>query len=142
MALNVAIAIAALGFLPLVIVLWKRRRVRNLVEKGHYVSGRILEVYTHRGHKGNTYYRALIEYPVFNRAPLQRFYTFSGKKGLEIFYKGRWIELYYDKEKPERFIPKEASKNNGFLVFAIIIAIVYIALCFFLYDFMKKEGVA
>lgn len=141
MALKITIGIALLGFLPLLIGLWKRRRIRNLVEKGDRVMGTVLDITTHRGHKGSTYYRALIEYPVFLQAPLQRYYTFAGKKGLNLFYRGNKVEIYYDKNKPERFIPKEMSNSNFLLVFGIIMAVIYLLISYFLYGYIKGQGV-
>ncbi|HTE29545.1 MAG TPA: DUF3592 domain-containing protein [Chryseolinea sp.] len=142
MALKISIIIAALGFLPLLIVLLKRKRRWNLVTKGDLVTGTVLEVYHRRGYKGGAYYQAQIEYPVFNQAPMQRTYMFTGKKSLDYFYKGRRLDICYSKKKPTRFVPKDMWKNNGFLIFAIIIAVGYLVLAYFLYGLIKGAHVS
>jgi hypothetical protein len=140
MALRISIFVGVLGFLPLLIVLIKRKRRWDLVTKGDLVTGTVVEVYERRGYKGSVYYQAVIQYPVFNQAPMQRTYMFTGKKSLAYFYKGRRLDICYSKKKPMRFVPKEMWKNNGFVSFAVIIAVVYIALAFFLYGYMKGEN--
>jgi hypothetical protein len=142
MALKITLIIGILGFLPLFIVLWKRSRINKLKKYGDLVMGTILEVNEHRGYKGSVYYRALIEYPVFNRSPLQGHYAFAGRKGLDTFYKGKKLEIVYHKDKPEKFIPNDDIQNKGILIFTLIIAIGYIILSFFLYDFLKAEGLS
>lgn len=142
MALKISFFIALLGFLPLLIVWWKRRRIHRLVTKGDIVTGTVLEVYKRIGYKGSVYYQALIEYPVFNQRPEQGTYSFSGKKNLDIYYKGNRIEICYDKKKPKRFVPKQAAQHKVMLVVGIVFAVLYIVLSFFLYDWLKGEGMS
>lgn len=141
MALLISIGIGLLGFLPLFIVLWKRHRAIQLVTKGDVVTGTVLDVYERRGHKGNVFYHAIIQYPVFNQAPIQGTYIFTGKKRLNTYYKGRRLEICYDKNKPKRFIPKEGTPKKGMLIFGIVFGIVYIVLAVCLYNFMKEQGI-
>jgi len=138
MAAYLVFGIALPGLIPLLLAVWKRHRIRKLLTEGDSVTGKILQVTTHRGHKGSVYYRAFIEYPVFDRAPIQTSYAFVGKKNLQKFYEGRDLEICYSKEKPERFIPREAAHYSGILIFGIVFAIIITTLCVFLYYSVKS----
>lgn len=138
--LLLCIGIALLGFLPLVIVLWKRKRVRKLFKTGELVSGEVMELNEFAGFKGSVYYKAIIRYPVAGQGMLQSSYSFTGTRLQTLFAKGQHVSLFYDKEKPQKIIPKDAPHNKVLLVFTIIIAIVYCILCFFLYDFINNQG--
>jgi hypothetical protein len=142
MVFKISIGIAILGLVPLLIVLWKRKRIKNLVTKGDIVTGTVLEVNKFRGYKGNVYYQALIEDPVFNQGLMRGNYAFSGQKGLQLFYKGRRIEVFYDKKKPKRFIPKEALSNPALYIITIIIAVGYLVLSYFLYNWLTGQGLS
>ena len=141
MAGTITIIIVALGFLPLLIVLWKKHRVKKLKETGDLVTGVVEEVYERRGLKGNKYYQAVIQYPVFGKGQLRGIYTYSSNRTNKLFTRGQRTAIYYDKNKPEKFIPKDVPFNNVFLLFTIIIAIGYLVIGFFLYGFLKKEGI-
>lgn len=142
MAGTISIIFAALGFLPLLIVLWKKRRIKKLRETGDLVTGVVEEVYERRGLKGNKYYQAVIQYPVFGRGQLRGVYTYSSNRTHQLFIKGQRTDIYYDKNKPEKFIPKDVPFNNVFLIFTVIIAIGYLVIGYFLYGFLKKEGIS
>lgn len=139
MALPVSLGIAILGFLPLLIVIWKGRRIQKLKETGVLVTGVVEDVIERRGYKGSRYYQGIFQYYVPGRGTIRSSYIFSyGKK--PIYARRQSVELYYRKDKPEKFIPKDAKQSKAGLIFTTIIAAVYILLSFFLYGFIKNSG--
>lgn len=134
------IIIGLLGFLPLFIVLWKRRSINNLKEKGDRVTGVVEDIKEYTGYRGSRYYKALIRYTVFGGRTIFGTYTYSSSRKKPLFIRGELTEVYYSKTKPERFIPKKVSGSIAALVFTIIMAAGYIVLSFFLYRFIKNGG--
>ena len=137
MALNITLLIGVLGFLPLFIFLWKRSRINKIKKHGDLVTGTILEVYEFRGYKGSVYYKAVIEDPVFNQAPIQGQFPFAGKKGLSTYYKGKRIEIFYDKNKPKKFVPKEYKMSTGILIFTLLTALFVVFAAFKIYHMLE-----
>ncbi len=123
MSFYISFGIGLLGFLPLLIVLWKNRRIKKLKETGVLVTGVVEDIIERRGYKGSRYYQAIIQYYVAGRGTIRSSYVFSygGKKPL--YTRVQSVELYYRKDKPEKFIPKDAKPNKIVLAFVIIFAI-------------------
>lgn len=139
MALPVSLSIAVLGFLPLLIVIWKGRRIKKLKETGVLVTGVVEDVIERRGYKGSRYYQGIFQYYVPGRGTMRSSYIFNyGKK--PIYTRRQSVELYYRKDKPEKFIPKDKKIGKTALIFTIVIAAAYIILSFFLYGFIKNSG--
>ena len=138
--LLLCICIGLLGFLPFVIVLWRRIKSDKLRKEGDIVTGEVLEIKQYIGFKGAVFYKALIEYPVFGKGKVQNYFPFTATRGQTFLSVGQKVELYYDKIKPNKFLVKATPKNNFLLIFTIILAIGYVVLCFFLYDFIKDQN--
>lgn len=134
----IAIFIGLLGFLPLAIVLFKRNKIRKLKANGTYVSGVVTNHYQTRGYKGVIYYHAVIQYPVRGGAPLVRNFKYAGHKNL--LSTGQQVEVVYDNDNPEKFTLTILPENKAMLIFTAIIAVVYIFICFKLYETMKDAG--
>ncbi len=139
MATWIVVGIALLGFIPLLIVLWKRQRVKKLVENGEHVTGVVEDIQEHMGYKRTRSFRVLIRYNAGGLS-IPGVYKYTSYNRLPLFETGKPVAVIYNRDKPEKFIPRDVPQNKGLLIFTIIIAVVYIVLCFFLYDFMKKEG--
>lgn len=139
MALYISLGIALLGFLPLLIVLWKWRRIKKLKETGVLVTSVVEDVIERRGYKGSRYYQGIFQYYVPGRGTIRSSYIFSyGKK--PIYARRQSVEIYYWKDKPEKFIPKDAKMGKIGLIFTLIIAAAYIVLSFFLYSTIKGSS--
>jgi len=138
MSFYISLGVGLLGFLPLLIVLWKHQRIKNLKKTGILVTGVVEDIIERRGYKGSRYYQAIIQYYVPGRGTIRSSYVFSygGKKPL--YARRQSVELYYRKDKPEKFIPKDAKPGKAILIFVIVIALVYIVLSFLLYDTIKN----
>ncbi len=136
----IIISIGFLGFVPLLIVLWKRRSVRRLKQTGERVTGMVEQVVERTGFKGVRYFQAVIGFPIGSGSIHRGVFTFSSHKRLSLFSTGQPVDVYFDRDKPQKFIPAELPQSPAPLIFTIILAIVYVVLCFFLYDFIKSGG--
>ncbi len=136
----IIIVIAALGFVPLLLVLLKRRRNRQLRISGECVTGIVEQVQERVGFKGARYYQAQIRYGIGGGVIQRSIYTFTSSRRLALFSKGQPVELYYDRDNPKKFILKDIPDNPALLIFTIIIAIGYLVICYFLQDFIKTSS--
>jgi hypothetical protein len=139
MAVYISLGIAVLGFLPLLIVVWKWRRIKKLKETGILVTGVVEDVIERRGYKGSRYFQGIFQYFVTGRGTVRSSYIFSYSKK-PIYTRRQSVELYYRKDKPEKFIPKDAKQGKAVLIFTGIIAVAYIVFAFFIYDLIKNTG--
>jgi hypothetical protein len=139
-ALLISIGIALLGFVPLLIVLWKRTRFFKLKNTSNQVTGVVEDIKEYTGYKGSRYFKALIRYTAFGGKTFHGVYSYSCSDKRLLFIRGEQVEIYYSKTKPEKFVPKKGSKNTVALVVTIIMAAGYIVISFFLYGFIKNGG--
>ncbi len=130
----IIISIGFLGFVPLLIVLWKRRNVQRMIQTGERVTGMVEQVEERHGFKGARYFQAVIRYPIGSGNIHRGVYTFSSSKRLSLFKTGQPLDLYIDRDKPQKFIPADLPQSPAALIFTIIVAIAYIVICFFLYE--------
>ena len=130
----IIISIGFLGFVPLLIVLWKRRSVRKLKQSGERVTGIVEQVEERIGFKGARYFQAVIRYPIGSGNIYRGVYTFSASKRLSLFTTGQPLDVYFDRDKPQKFIPADLPQSPAALILTIIVAIAYIVICFCLYD--------
>ena len=138
--LLLCIGIGLLGFIPFAIVLWRRIKSDKLRKEGDIVTGEVIDIKQNVGFKGAVLYKALIEYPVFGKGKVQNYFPFTATRGQTFLSVGQKVELYYDKVNPNKFLVKATPRNNAILIFTIILAIGYVVLCFFLYDFIKDQN--
>lgn len=138
-AVWITIGIGILGFLPLLIVMWKQKRVRKMKEQGVLTTGVVERIEERMGFKGSRYFLVHIRYTVEGR-PVTGTYTFLAYKNLPLFTPGAAIEIYYDPEKPGKILPRDVPQSNAMLIFGIVFAIGYLVICYFLYGFLKENG--
>ncbi len=134
----IVIGIGFLGLIPMLLVLWKHQQVKKLIQTGELVTGLVEDIQERHGLKGNRYYLAMIRYTPIGRSTIRGAYYFTAARHLPLFVKGSQVDLYYNKEKPEKFILVDIRRGKGFLVFTIILAVAYLAICFFLYEVINK----
>lgn len=135
-ALAISIAITFSGFMPLAIVLYKRRRDKQLRQIGVATTGMVEGIKERRGAKGVKYYYAVIVFPVRNGPDQWVHFHFTSTWKQKILYRGKPVNIIYDPAKPKRFVIKEVPQSNGLLIFVIIIAIAYVIIGFKLYETM------
>lgn len=140
MASYISLIIAVLGFIPLLIVLWKRSRIKKLKQTGDLVTGVVEDVIERIGAKGSRYHHVIIQYRVFGNRTLRGTYVYAGSRKRPLYLPRQSVELYYDKNKPEKFIPKNGGNYTVALVLTILFAIAYCVLAFFLYNYIKNPG--
>ena len=140
MAFYISLTIAVLGFIPLLIVLWKQGRIKKLKQTGDLVTGVVEDVIERIGSKGNRYYHVIIQYRAFGNRTLRGTYVYAGSRKRPLYLPRQSVELYYDKKKPEKFIPKNSGDYTIALVLTTLFAIGYIVLAFCLYNYIKNPG--
>lgn len=133
----IIICIGLLGFVPLLIVLLKRRSVRRMKLTGERVTGLVEQVEEYRGIKGARYFQAVIRYSIGSGNIHRGIYRFSSSKTLPLFKTGQPADVYYDRDKPHKFIPADLPQSPVPLIFTIILAIGYVIICFLLYDYIN-----
>lgn len=136
-AFALSLATAILGWLPLLIAIYKYRRTAQLLATGLQATGFIEELHTRRGLKGATYYDTLVDFPAASGRQ-RHYYTFSARKYKTILAKGNTVTVTYDPRKPKRFAIKEIPLTKTLIIFTTIFAVIYLVLAFFLYDFMVR----
>lgn len=132
-----SIIVGLVGFIPLAIVLYKRSRINKLKKHGTYVTGVVQDIIERRGYKGITYSKAIIQYPVRGGSPMINNFNYSSGQTKKLLTRGQQVEVVYDNNL-KRFTLTILPDNIPILVFTIIIAIVYIAMCFLLYNSIKN----
>ena len=134
------IGLAALGFLPLGIVLYKVWMVRRIRNHGLPANARVFEI------------RATRPYNHDMRSPMKRrlyyvYYTFYGN-GLQQYSgmltiaeskysKGDVIDIYYLPENPDRNMVKGTWKSAGMLIFTSLLALFMIFAAYKIYRMIE-----
>jgi hypothetical protein len=113
----VLIGLAAFGYLPLLIVLWRRRRVRRLLDGGTRTVATVQTVfYVRRSHTDIVHY-------VFLDSITGRQYAGSLTIKHGVYKIGDSIETYYDPGNPKRNTVKGAWASKAFILFVLIIGL-------------------
>jgi hypothetical protein len=128
---NILVAcVGLLGFLPLIVFLYGKRRANRILTRGRMVRANIYHIA--RGYKGN--------YQVV-------YYYFIGPDGRE--YKGRLttkpgeytvnrtVEVFYLPEDPRENTVKGTWNSNWFLAFVILIALAVLYMMYKLYQMLN-----
>lgn len=135
-----SITFAVLGFIPLLIVLWKRHRIKQLKQNGIHVTGVVEDIIASRGYKGIINYQAIIQYYVEGRGTMRGVYSYSHSGNRPLFTRKQSVELYYDKNKPEKFTPKEGNTYTPALVMTAVMAAAFLALSIAIINYITHQG--
>ena len=130
----IIISIGFLGFVPLLIVLWKRRSVQRIIQYGERVTGIVENVEERIGFKGARYFQAVLRYPIGSGNTHRGVYAFSSFKRLFLLRTGYPVDVIIDRDKPQKFILADLPQSPAALIFTIIVVIAYIVICFCLYN--------
>lgn len=105
------------GFLPLVILLYKRQRVKNILKNGLHAKARIYKV--------STITRYATEMVLYSFYAANRVEPYTGKMtaGLGKYQVNDVLDIYYLPQNPQRNTIAMAWKSGGVLVFAVVIAL-------------------
>jgi hypothetical protein len=109
----------AMGAIMLLIVYWLRRRRQNLIDRGHSVIGKVVDVVRTAGPRGG-----------FAEAPVIQFNTYLNDTIIKTYpmgtnpcpyKKGDEVEIYYHPENPNRFVmKKDKAMRILFIAFSIM----------------------
>jgi hypothetical protein len=110
--------LALFGFLPLAIILYKRRMVHKILTTGIETKATIFEIrsITFRARHDVVHYSFVTQDS--NQPWTGTLTTAIGK-----YKKGDVLDIYYLADKPQRNTMKGAWASNGILVFGIVIAL-------------------
>lgn len=140
MEIFLSIIFAILGFIPLLIVLWKRHRIKRLKQTGILVTGVVEDIIASRGYKGIINYRAIIQYYVEGRGTMRGVYAYSYSGNRPLFTRMQSVELYYDKNKPDKFTPREGNTYTPALVMTAVMAAAFLALSIAIINYLIHQG--
>ena len=130
----ILLGLAALGFLPLTIILYKRRLVRKILTTGHTVKATVYNV----------------QQPVRSSATDIVYYRFSTHNGAQAtgsltiqtgaYKTGDVLDVYYLPNDPKRNTVQGAWGSKGMIVFGIIIAAFVLFAVYQLWEIIGSGG--
>lgn len=124
--------IAAFGFIPFMIVLYKMNKLKRMKSNGIKTTALIKEVFGVSHHHLNS---VVIEYLVEDtRQVITKKILVAGLP----YQVGDHIPIYYNKQRPTKMLV-DAGKNFTFsIVFTLLLAIILIAACFLIQNSINK----
>lgn len=122
-----------LGFVPLLVFLYKRRRTRNLIAKGRRVIAQIYAVEnTPRYNSATAFYSFYLE----NKGPYTgKLTTRPGR-----YSKGSQIMVYYHSARPQLNTVEGAWESKVIFIFTLAIGLFVLFAVFQLYKMAAAEG--
>ena len=131
----ILVIVAALGFLPLGIVLYKKRLVKKIVKNGVLISARIYHI-----HRSSRSRRDLVYYSFM---PLVQLKEFNGilATGVGKHRVGDMLEIYYMPGNPGLNTVKGGWDSWVMLVFVILIAVFVLFAVYQLYWMVHPAGI-
>ena len=134
------ILLAAFGFLPLGIVLYKVLLVRRIMKYGQQAKARVYEISSTRSYNHDM--RSAMRRQLF-----YVHYTFYGNGSQQYsgmltiaepkYSKGDVIDIYYLPENPKRNTVKGAWKSAGMLIFTVLLALFVIFAAYKIYRMIE-----
>ena len=140
MEITLSIVLGLLGSVPLVIVLIKQRRVNKLRKTGIPVSAVVEDIIETRGYKGVSNFQVIVQYFVSGRGTMRSSFNFSYSGKQPLYRRMESVEIFYDKNKPERVITKKGNNYTVALVLSAIMAAAFLALSVALIRYLLNMG--
>lgn len=140
MEIFLCITFAVLGFIPLLMVMWKRRQIKQLKQNGILVTGVVEDIIASRGYKGAINYHAIIQYYAEGRGTIRGSYRYSHSGKRPLFARRQSVELYYDKNKPGKFTPKDGYTYTPALVGFALMAAAFLALSLAIINYITRQS--
>jgi hypothetical protein len=125
----ILLALAAIGFSPLAIILYKRRRATKILTTGQQAKATVYEVYKPVCSASEiVYYRFTTDTGASS----------SGSLTIEAgtFKTGDVLDVYYHPDNPKRSTVHGAWGSKGFVIFGIVIALFILFAVYKLWEMM------
>lgn len=112
----ILIGLAFFGFLPLVIILYKRRLVKRILTTGALARAEVYSISTAR--------KSAVDFVGYRFVPANtnQYATGSLTTKIGMYKQGDLLDVYYLPDNPKRNTVDGAWKSAGFLWFGILIA--------------------
>jgi hypothetical protein len=113
----VLIGLAIIGYLPLVVILWRRNKTNRILNTGTHAMATVQQIfYSRRSHVDIVYY-------YFTDSMTGRQYSgsFSIKQG--VYKPGDPIDIYFDPKNPKRNTVKGAWASSFLIWFGVAIGL-------------------
>lgn len=136
-AFYIAAGIALAGAIPLLLALYRNKRINQLQTEGARTHGFVEELQERRGIRGGVYYRALINFPAHGTRQRQYYYLRTGRHK-HLLAKGNQVTVIYQPGKPKRFIIAEVPQSNALLIITAILALLYVVIACVLYNYLRN----
>jgi hypothetical protein len=130
----VLLGLAAFGFLPLAIILYKRKRVTRILSTGKQAKGTVLQVYQPSDSAAEivSYYFSTDDGSHFSG-------SLSIKKGT--YKTGDVLDIYYKPDNPKINTVQGAWQSNGIVVFGIVIALFILFAVYKLWEMIQSGSI-
>ncbi len=121
------IIIVLAGFLPLTIILWKMKKLKNMKKFGVQSTATVTQLFG-RTYKGLN--KVMIDYPVWETASVHSKHIIVA--GVP-YSQGDKLTIYYKRGNPDKMVLDQGKSWALPLVFTSIIAAFYIFACYMVY---------
>jgi hypothetical protein len=112
----ILIGLAIFGFLPLIIILYKRRLVKRILTTGALAKAEVYSIrLAHKSYVDIVWYR-------FVPANTNQYVTGSLTTKIGMYKQGDLLDVYYLPDNPKRNTVEGAWKSAAFLWFGILLA--------------------
>ena len=127
--------LAALGFLPLIIILYKKRRVEKILSNGSAAMASVYEVRTSVRPSYDTVYYVFINH----YQGVQ--YSGSLMTAVGRYKKGDQIRISYMPHNPKMNTMNGSWKSGSYLVFGLAIALFVLFMVYKIYQEVQLNGI-
>ena len=121
------IAIGAFGFLPLMIILYKKKRVKRVLTTGERTTATVYRIY-----KSPRQATDIVYYSFYTQNTSQSTGTFTIRAG--VYKQGDTLDVYYLPSNPRRNTVQGAWGSNFMVAFGVAIAAFVLFAVYKLYE--------
>lgn len=127
----VLIGLAAFGFLPLLIILYRRKQVKEIRTTGLTSKARVYRVFTVRRQPTD-----IVSYTFYDQHMKQYYGSLTCRSGM--YKENDVIDVYYRPDNPKKNTVDGAWKSNIIVAFGIAIAAVILFAVYKMYWMLEK----
>jgi hypothetical protein len=129
----------AVGSLPLLVFLLKRRSYRHILHTGTKTTAEISHIRTQRYYKGGTYDRVLF---IYLPAGAGRYVEgqFNSKVGK--YKRGEQLDIFYLPQHPTKHAVPGSQGELFFLIFTIAILLFVLFACYKINQMLQQESIS
>ncbi|MEO5946271.1 MAG: DUF3592 domain-containing protein [Chitinophagaceae bacterium] len=133
----VCVILALVGAMPLFVFIMKRKRYRNILQKGSKITAEVNSIKTMRHYKG-----ANLDVVIFWYLPPGALQYLSGmvKTNVGHYKRGQQFEIYYLLDKPHKYAVPGSKGEWMMLLFCLLIFLFVLFGSFKLYEMLDKEN--